>query len=196
MEKEMEKKILWVGLGSTALVLIAAIALMFVRQQAYRGAVIDPAGPAPEIALTDMNGGPFSLADLRGKIVLVYFGFTNCPDICPLTLAKTDQALTLLGPQAAEVQVILVTTDPTRDTPERIKGYVTNFNPAFMGLTGSLETLQQVWDEYGVTVLDNGETHSTRTYVVDRNGDLRLTFPAEMTAEDIAHDLNVLLSQK
>jgi len=192
----MERKALLIGGGLIVVVLFAALIAYFIRPESYRGAVIDPPAVAAPINLTDSNGNPFQLESQRGKVTLLFFGYTNCPDECPLTLAKIKQALPELGDQSKDVQVLLVTTDPVRDTPAALQKYVTTFNPTFLGLTGTSAQLETVWKGYGVVVMDGGETHSSLIYVLDRAGRLRLTISTEMEYQDIAHDLKLLLAEK
>ncbi len=154
---------------------------------------VNPVAAAPEIGLPDQNGNNFQLSKMRGKVVLIFFGFTNCVDECPLTMAHIKLAMDSLGERAQNVQVAFVSTDPVRDTPEVMKEYLAKFNPTFLGITGSLVNLQKIWDAYGVEVLDGGETHSNYTYVIDQKGDLRLTFDPDMSPEDITADLESLL---
>ncbi len=163
---------------------------------ALKGSVIAPATPAAEIKLTDHNGQPFQLSTYRGKVALVFFGFSNCVDECPATLAKIRQAMETAGASAADVEVVMVSTDPVRDTPESMKAFMEKFNPAFLGLLGSPEELAKAWKDYGVAVEDGGETHSSFTYVVDRKGNLRETFTPDASPDDIASDLKVLLAEK
>jgi len=193
----MEKRFLWVGLASLAIVILGAAIVLVTQQPAntFNGSVIDPPAPAPEIALTDQHGQPFLLSDFKGQVVLLYFGFTNCPDFCPNTLAVLSQVLDQLGDQADAVQIVLVTTDPARDTPERLSDYLAAFNPTFLGLTGSDADLQVVYQGYGVTVMDEGTTHSTRVHLIDPQGMTRLTFSYGMTAGDILHDVRLILQE-
>ncbi len=166
------------------------------RGPSFHGTVIEPPLAAPEIQLTDFNGQAFRLSDLRGRLVLIYFGYTHCPDECPLAMANLKAALERLGERAAEVQVILVTTDPRRDTPQALHEFLGRFNPHFLGLLGSSQELAKVWKDYGVTVMEDGETHSTFIYVIDRAGRLRLTFFHDASPSDIAADLLVLLKER
>jgi protein SCO1/2 len=177
------------------LVALLSAGLFAERTSAFRGEALSPALPAAEIEMTDASGNAFQLSALRGKVVLLYFGFVNCPEECPLTLAHYKQALTLLGADAQDVQVVLVSTDPLRDTPQALQEYLSRFDPAFIGIPGSPEQLEKVWQDFDVTVLEGGETHSSFTYVVDREGMIRLHFTPEPSAEDIASDLKILLSE-
>jgi protein SCO1 len=163
---------------------------------AFKGEVVDPVTAAPEIKMADHNGEMFKLSEKHGQVVLVFFGFTNCVDECPLTLAHLKLALDALGSDAGQVQVVMVSTDPVRDTPQALHDFMDKFNPAFLGIPGTAEELSRVWDDYDVTVLDGGETHSSFTYVVDKQGRLRLHFDPEMAPEDIASDLKILLSSQ
>jgi len=162
----------------------------------FRGEMIDPSTPAAEIGLPDQNGKPFWLSDMRGKVVIISFGFTNCVYECPLTMAHIKLALDTLGKNAHNVQVVLVSTDPVRDTPQVLHDYLDKFSPSFAGIPGTVDELKKVWDAYDVTVLDGGETHSSFSYVIDKNGNLRLTFSPDTEPEDIVHDLRMLLAEK
>jgi protein SCO1/2 len=161
---------------------------------AFNGEVVKPSEAAPNIVMTDNNGNDFELGNMHGKVVLLFFGFTNCPDECPATMANLSQAMKILGDRAQDVQVVLVTTDPVRDTPQALGSYLANFNPTFLGITGQMDQLQKIWSDYGVTVMDGGETHSAYTYVIDQNGEMVLLFGTEMTPDQIAADLNALLA--
>jgi protein SCO1 len=163
---------------------------------AYKGEVLNPVASAPQISMVDQNGNPFQLGDMRGRVVIIFFGFTNCVDECPLTMAHLKQALEILGEEASRVQVVLVSTDPVRDTPNALRDYLNKFNPAFVGITGSADEMSRIWNDYGVTVLDGGETHSSLSYVIDQDGNLRLHFDPEMAPEDIASDLKTLIASR
>ena len=192
----MQRNTLWVGISILTLLLTTAAIVFLTRKQSFHGAMIEPPAPAADINLTDDNSQLFRLSNFRGKVVLLYFGYTNCPNECPLTMAHLKRALELLGNQAKNVQVVMVTTDPARDTPEAMKAFLGKFNPNFLGLPGKPEELAKVWKDYDVTVLDNGETHSSFTYVIDRNGNIRLTFLPDTPPENIALDLKNLLAEK
>ena len=162
----------------------------------FNGAALEPLSAAPEFSLTDHNGSPFHLSEMRGSVVLLFFGFTNCVEECPLTAAHLKLALETLGTDAQDVQVVLVSTDPVRDTPQMLKDFLGKFNPSFLGVTGTMDELTKTWDAYGIEVLFGGETHSSFTYVIDKAGNLRLKIDAETVPEDIASDLKILLAEK
>ena len=164
-----------------------------VRQEANPQDVPAIGSVAPDFALPADDGQTARLSDYRGKVVLLYFGYTNCPDFCPNTMAVLRKARADLGAQGDQVQVLLVTTDPARDTPERMANYLAAFDPTFIGLTGADADLQTVYSRYGVTVMDEGTTHATRVYVVDGAGNLRLTLPYGLTAAQVVADLRRVL---
>jgi len=192
----MQRKVILVGIG--ILVLLAALAaiLSFTAKPSLRGSIITPPWTAPQIKLTDHNGQAFSLSNQRGKVVLLYFGYVNCPDECPLTMAHLKLARESLGDRAKDVQVIMVSTDPARDTPQALKDFMGHFDPSFLGLTGTQAELQKTWMDYGVTVENGGETHSTFLYVIDPAGNVRETFLPDAEPNDIARDISLLLKGK
>jgi protein SCO1/2 len=186
-------------LGSTKPVLLMmSIALVLAScslfKPAFKGKVLDPVKRAPEISMTDDDGRPFQLSALRGKIVLLVFGYTNCPDECPLTMANLRQTLELLGEEAQNVQVVMVSTDPYRDTPQAMNDFLERFDSTFLGITGVPEDLARIWADYGIEVQFAGLVHSSVTYVVDTQGDLRLAIDANTSPETIASDLKLLLT--
>ena len=176
------------------LILIISVSCS-VFKPAFKGQVVEPLAAAPEINMTDHNGDPFQLSEMRGKVILVFFGFTNCVDECPVTMAHIKLALESLGNEAKNVQVVLVSTDPVRDTPMALQDFLGKFDPSYLGIPGSVDELKRIWNDYGVVVQDGGETHSSLTYVVDKKGNLQLTFDPEATPEDIASDLKILLAE-
>jgi protein SCO1 len=140
----MERNLLKVGAAVFALLAVVTIIFFFTRQSTLKGAAINPPWHVPEINLTNHNEQPFSLKDQRGKVVLLYFGYVNYPDECPLTMAHIKLALEILRDRAKDVQVIMVSTDPVRDTPDALKDFMEHFDPSFLGLTGTMEELQKV----------------------------------------------------
>lgn len=192
----MQKHVLWVGIASIAAIALGAAAWLFTVKPSLHGAVIDPPIQAADIRLQDYNGQSFDLGRLRGKVVLVYFGYTNCPDECPLTMAHLKLAMDQLGSDAQNTRVLMVTTDPKRDTPQVLKTWLTKFSPDFVGLQGAPDALAKVWHDYGVTVDDSGATHSYFVYVIDPAGNWRETFLPDAQPADIASDIHMLLAQR
>lgn len=181
---------------SLALCLLVAISSCSVLGASFKGDLLQPAATAPEINITDATGKNFQLSSLHGKVVLIFFGFTNCVDECPLTMAKLKLTLGSLGDQSQNMVVAMVSTDPVRDTPQGMQDFLGKFNPDFVGLPGTTDQLSKIWSDYGVAVLDGGETHSSYIYAIDKSGKLRLTMDTDLTSEDIASDLKILLTEK
>ena len=121
-------------------------ALAYTRPHEFQGSVIEPPVQAIDFTLPDQNGKDFRLSDQKGKVVLLFFGYTNCPDECPVTLADFVKIKAKLGNKADQVKFVLVTTDPERDTAVRMQEYLANFDPAFVGLVGDSAGLETVWD--------------------------------------------------
>lgn len=166
-----------------------------------RAGAFDPPRQAPELGLQGSHGGELSLHDYRGKIVVLGFGFTSCPDVCPTTLATLAQARKKLGARASDVQVVYVTVDPERDTADRMRKYLTTFDPTFLGGTGSPERLAAVRKEYGIAAekkmygKNYSVAHSSYTYLIDREGRLRALMPYGSTPDDYVHDIELLLRE-
>lgn len=168
----------------------------------FQATDISGAAFARDFRLTDHNGQTRTLADFRGKVVAVFFGYTHCPDVCPTTLSDFAAALQQLGPQADKVQVIFVTVDPERDPPELLREFVPAFNPSFLGMYTDAETLARLAREYKVVYQrtsvkaadDYLIDHSAGTYVYDPQGRLRLLMPYGSTPDAIAQDIRALLA--
>jgi protein SCO1 len=194
----MDRKFIWVGSAILVLVLAAFAITFFVMrsQNELHGSVVDPPYSAPDFTLTGQDGKPVRLSDFRGKYVLLFFGFTRCTEECPATMAILAKARSELGTQAELVQVFFVSTDPANDTPQAITEFLNRFDSTFAGATGLPDELQQVWSAYGVTVEDGGETHSSYVYLIDPQGNLRMTYPYPSTPEEIAADLKLLIAKK
>ena len=200
----MNRKILFTGLASFLLIgLVALGVFLFAKPDSFRGTSYgEPYPLAAEIELTRDNGDSFRLSEMRGNVVLVFFGYTNCPDECPTTLAKLKQALEQLGEdKAGQVKVLFITVDPQRDTTERVQEYVNHFNPDFIGLSGTEIELAEVWNSYGV-FRENVEgtsatgdlvNHTARVTLIDQQGNLRVSFALDTPVDDIVHDLKLLL---
>jgi len=198
----MNRKFLWVGLGLLVLVGVVVAAYIAPKSNSFRGTLYDPALPAPDFALTRDGESILRLSEMKGRIVLLFFGYTSCPDVCPTTLSEMRRVMEALGTDAARVQVLFVTVDPERDTPQKLKEYVSLFNPAFIGLSASQEIMDEVWGAYGVyrevVQMPNSATgylvnHTARVYLVDLDGNLRLSYGFGTPTDDILHDLRILL---
>lgn len=140
--------------------------------------------------LTGDDGAPRELADFRGKVVALYFGYTRCPDACPLTLATLGESVRLLGEDGKRVQVIFVTVDPKHDKPELLARYVRSFDDGFLALYGDAAATARTAAEFKV---EGGEHHSTPVFLFDPGGRLRLVAHPEASPESIAHDIRGLL---
>ncbi len=203
----MNRKMMYVGLG--ALLFLSLIGLgvyLFSAPAEFRGtAYVQPYPPAPEIDLTRSDGSRFRLSEMRGDVVLIFFGYTTCPDVCPATMAELKLALAELKPEeAARVRVVFITVDPERDTPEKVQEYVSRFNPAFIGLSGDQNKLGVVWSAYGIfREIVQGESaagylinHTARVTLVDPQGNMRVSFGFDTPVDDIVHDLKLVLAEK
>lgn len=192
--------------GALALVAFVGIGLyLFVFQDEpyeFNGGFYEPGQAAGSLALTDQNDELFDEAQLQDNVSLVFFGYTHCPDYCPLTMQEMITVEDELGEQADDVNVIMVTVDPERDTPERMGEYLAAFDEDFIGLTGSEEAVTESMREWGITATQR-ETESDVGYLVDHptslwgldpDGNLRATWPygmePELIAEDVAHMLD------
>jgi protein SCO1/2 len=155
-------------------------------------------------ALTDQNGKPRTLADFRGKAVVVFFGYTQCPDVCPTTMAALKQAMEKLGPDADRVQVLFITVDPERDTQDLLSKYVPAFDPRFLGLYGDADATARTAKEFrviyqkvpGTTPGQYSMDHSAGTYIYDPQGRLRLYVGQAQGVDVFAHDLKALLDAR
>lgn len=168
----------------------------------FRGIDLTGAPYGRDFRLTDADGHERTLANYKGKAVLLYFGFTQCPDVCPTALIRAAEVRKLLGADGDKLQVIFITVDPERDTPEVIKAYTAAFDPSFIGLYGDAKRTRETADEFKVYYkqVPTGSSytmdHSALSYAFDPQGRLRLALRHEQTAEDYAHDLRQLLAGK
>lgn len=160
------------------------------------GFLLNPAKPAPDFTLTDQDGHPFRLAEQQGHILAIFVGYTHCPDVCPMTLAWMRQAYEQLGDAQDDVRYLFITADPERDTPEKLKRYLANWQAPLTCLTGSLDEVATVWEQYGAAVakvpLPNGDysvNHSAEVWLVDREGQLRVFHLLGGSPEALANDL-------
>ena len=206
----MSRSVLWAGVG-----MILGLAAIFAgftltRPYSFRGSLIDPPVPAADFTLTDSQGIDFTLSDQTGSLVLVFFGYTTCPDVCPATLGEMKQvrqrllADSRLGDTADAVRYVFITVDPQRDTPDRMGKYTATFDPAIIGLTGTEEQLELVWKSYGVyraiSETDSAAgylvDHTARIYLIDQGGNLRLTYAFGTPVDDLLQDVRYLLKNE
>ena len=197
--KPERKALLTVLAGGGALLLLAALYLwMLGGTSPPRQALIGGA-----FALTATNGAMVTDADFRGRYVLVYFGYTNCQDVCPTTLAAVADALDVLGPDAARVQPVFVTVDPQRDTPDVLRRFTALFTPRLMGLTGTQAQLRQIQQNYRVSSIIHPGVSGPMGYMVDHSSVLYLIGPdgryvapirADESGSEMASDIARYLS--
>jgi protein SCO1/2 len=187
-------------LRTLLLLMSLAAPLALADDAALIAGVFTPARLAPEFTLRGSDGKDLNLSRYRGKVVLLAFGYTSCTEVCPVTLSILAQARRKLGAQAGEVQVVYITVDPERDSVARMHGYLAGFDPGFMGATGTAGQLAAVRSAYGIMVgkkmpMPGGYllSHSSFTYLIDREGRLRALMPFGHSAADFAHDVRVLL---
>jgi protein SCO1/2 len=171
----------------------------------FSGVSPTPIGPAPDFALTDETGQPFNLSDLRGKWILLAHGYTHCPDVCPLTLSHLRDVKKIVDPNGEDVQVVFVTIDPERDTPDIMQKYVGHFDKLFpqkfKGLSGTPAEIAVAAKPYNVKY-EKKETgsadgysmaHTAEVYLIDPQFNWQMTFPFGVQAEEIAADLQTLM---
>jgi protein SCO1/2 len=159
--------------------------------------------PQLEFSLTSDEDKPVSAADYRSKVVLLFFGYTHCPDVCPLTMAQLHVVMQKLGAQADGARILFVSVDPARDTPAVLHGYVNAFDKHAIGLTGSPRAVEALVKRYrsAFTREPSGKdgsyevSHSSAIYVFDREGNPRVLYTPADKQEDLVHDLQLLLAQ-
>jgi protein SCO1 len=187
------------------LVLLLGVVLLTAchREEALPWRLTDISGHMPDLAfqLTDDNGKPVTAEDYRGKVVLLYFGYTHCPDVCPLTLAHLHAVLQRVGPKADGARILFVSVDPARDTPAIMHAYVNAFDKQAVGLTGAPRALEALSKRYRSAFTRepaqaNGQyevSHSSAIYLFDRQGQARLLATPAASQDDLVHDLYLLL---
>jgi protein SCO1/2 len=194
------------ALLASAVVLLAGCDWMpgFGDKPAFKGIDITGAEYARELSLTDANGRERSLAEFKGKVTLVFFGYTQCPDVCPTTLAELAAVKKALGAQGDRVQGVFVTVDPKRDTAEVLKAYMASFDPSFVALRGDEQQTKaaaknfKVFYAYAPGKTESSYTvdHTAGTFVFDASGRVRLFVRYGSGAEALTHDLKLLLAEE
>jgi protein SCO1/2 len=166
----------------------------------FKAGTLTPVMAAPELALTGSDGKPLTLARFRGKVVLLAFGFSNCGEVCPITLATLAGARRKLGAAAADVQVVYVTVDPERDDAAQMKKFLGSFDPTFLGGVGTRAQIDAAQKSFGISSTKNVNPdgsytigHSSSIYMIDRKGGLRAVMPYGHPADDFVNDLKILL---
>lgn len=191
----------WLVILALLLVLTVGAIRIVNPPHTWTGMLMDPLAPVNDFSLTAAGGKPVRISDFRGKLVALYFGYTYCPDVCPTTLAELAAGMRDLGADAQQVQVIFISVDPARDTPERLADYVANFDPSFIGITGSPEEIAAVATPLGIYYQAHEGTaatgylvdHTATVMVLDRQGRLRLLLPFGTTGAQAASDLRALM---
>lgn len=166
----------------------------------FTGTDITGANYGRDFALSDPDGKRRTLADFKGKVVMIFFGFTQCPDICPTALTRAAEVKQQLGAAGDDLQVIFVTVDPERDTPEVMRAYTAAFDPSFLGLRGDLAQTEATAKEFKVfyekvpTRTSYTMDHSAFTYLIDRKGRMRVVMRYAQSASEFTADVRALLA--
>ena len=184
-----------------ATLLAAALAACSPDKPAFRGVDITGADYAKDFALNDQDGRARSVKDFAGKVVVVFFGYTQCPDVCPTTLQELVEVKRALGPDGDKLQAVFITVDPERDTQELLKSYMANFDPSFVALHPSPQQLQPLLKDFkiyakkveGKTATSYTMDHSAQSYVYDPQGRLRLYSRYGSGPQALAEDVRLLL---
>jgi len=186
----LRRAVFW-ALALAALAAVTAAYLSFgAKEIEFESTDVTGVNWGRNFRLTGDDGAPHELVEFRGKVVALYFGYTRCPDVCPLTLATLGESVRLLGEDGKRVQVIFVTVDPKRDQPKLLARYVRSFHEGFLALYGDAAATARTAAEFKV---EAGEHHSTPVFLFDPTGRLRLVAHPEASAESIVHDIRGLL---
>ncbi len=183
------------------LALMLGVATASAGTAAFKAGVFDPPRLAPEFSLQGSDGRELRISAFRGKVVLLAFGYSSCPYVCPTTLATFAATRRQLGGAAADVQVVYVTVDPERDVPARLQQFLKVFDTTFIGGTGTPAQLAAVRKNYGISAKKIGDgpdyayDHSSFTYLIDRNGRIRALMPYGHSPNDFVHDVTILLKE-
>lgn len=200
MSAQTATSLAWLRSLAAALSLLLAAAVS-ADAPTFKAGVFSPSRQAPDFSLQGSDGQELKLSRYRDKVVVLGFGFTSCAEVCPTTLATLAQARRKLGIAAKDVQIVYITVDPERDVAERMKKYLSTFDPTFIGGSGTAEQLSAVRKDYGVFAERNAQgnsysvAHSSFTYLVDRRGSLRALMPYGHGPDDYVQDLQILLEE-
>jgi protein SCO1/2 len=186
-----------VVLGAAAVIYLSSLFMPHM----FAGTRLETPQPAFNFSLNGPAGRVYQLADYQGKVVLIFFGYTSCPDVCPTTMKELAGVLKSLGDAAEQVQVLMISVDPEKDTPERLEGYLSGYDARMIGLSGSLEQTSQVAKAYGVFYEkqpygENGGylvDHTAYVFLIDQRGDEQVIYPFGSRAQDIAADVRYIL---
>jgi protein SCO1/2 len=192
------------AMAVTAWLVIGLVSAVFAATPGtpFKGGVLEPPRPAPDFSLSTASHGEFRLGRQRGRVVVLTFGYTFCPDVCPTTLAELAAVKARLGDAARRLVVVFATVDPERDGPERLRSYTAAFDRTFVAVTGTAEELGALRQAYGVTARKRVVAgtaaaylvdHSAFIYVVDPEGQLRLMFPFGTSLDTMTHDIQLLM---
>ena len=193
------RRVLRTALAATLLPSLAALLAACAKKVEYHGIDLSQATFATDFKLKDPAGKERTLADFPNKVVMVFFGFTQCPDVCPTALARAVEMRGIMGADADKVQVVFITIDPERDTPEILKAYTEAFDPTFLGLRGDLAETKATADAFKVFYqkVPTGSSytmdHTSLTYVFDQKGKLRLALRHDQSAQECASDIKTLM---
>lgn len=193
------RRYLLIGVGVFALLLLLNWGVKWLQPHEFHGLLLQSTTPATDFQLNTTSGKPMRLSDFRGKHVLLYFGYTFCPDVCPFTLNDLADMQKRLGAAANKVQVIFVSLDPERDTVDHLQAYLPAFHTDFLGMTGDADEILKAATQFGISYNKVGEgpgytlEHTSAVVVVDPDGYAKLLFPYGTTGEQMASDLQYLL---
>jgi protein SCO1/2 len=200
------RKVLWLWIAAvSSLILLTTGCQIFSPAYEFKGAVMDPPVSLPDFELRATDGHLFHLSEVKGDIALIYFGYTYCPDVCPLTMAEVRTALAGLKSGREHVHLIFISVDPERDTPEVLARYLTAFGSDFIGLSDDFAKVKEVMKPYGAFAEKESApesaagylvSHTARLYLVTPKQQLLLTYPFGFTPEDLRSDLEYLLQQE
>jgi len=195
------RRLLWAGI-SLLVVALAFVAIWWYLPPKLHGIALQSPRVADDFTLPSTTGQPLSLSDLRGKYVVLFFGYTSCPDVCPTTLSDLQQMVKALGAQRAEdVQVVMVSVDPERDTAEQLATYLRYFDPSFVGMTGTVEGIEPVAKQFGIFFEKQPSTdgenytidHTAAVTIIDPQGYVREIFTYGVSGKDMASDLAYMM---